>query len=110
MRSILGLMLAASFLTACATRPENIAAADIGSGAYNGRSCAQLAERNTHYTQELASLSADQNRAADGDALGVFLLGLPMSSMSGNDRETDIAIVRGHLNEIESARQARNCT
>jgi hypothetical protein len=110
MKNILGMVLITAFLTACAERPENIAAAEIGSGVYRGQSCAQLAERSLHYTQQLEALSADQNRAATGDAWGVFLLGLPMSSMTGNDRETDIAVTRGHLNEISSARQQRNCT
>jgi len=109
MKHVLAVAITAIILAGCAARPEDIAAADIGSGVYNGQSCSQLEERRLHYSQQLEAQSADQNRAATGDAWGVFLLGLPMSSMSGNDRETDIAITRGHLNEIERARQARNC-
>lgn len=107
-RALIGVS-ALCIMVSCAERPENIAAADIGSDVYRGQTCSQLAERKLHYTQQLETLSADQNRAANGDTWGVILLGLPMSSMSGNDRETEIAVTRGHLNEIETARQARSC-
>ncbi len=103
------IICAALALTGCAKEPENIPAADIGTGAYNGQSCRQLEERRLHYTQQLANLTAEQRQAATGDAWGVFLLGLPLSSMSGNDRETDIAITRGHLYEIAVTQNARNC-
>lgn len=110
MKHVLAVAISAVVLAGCAARPEDIAAADIGSGVYNGQSCAQLNERRVHYSQQLDALSADQSSARSADTVGVILLGLPLSSMSGNDRETEIAVTRGHLNEIERARQARNCS
>lgn len=96
-------------VSACSPRPENIEAADIGQGAYNSMSCRQLSERQLHYNQELTNLSAAQNRAASGDAWGVFLLGLPVSRMSGGDKATEISVTRGHLNEIAREMQRKNC-
>ena len=94
---------------ACSPRPENIEAADIGQGAYTSMNCGQLAERQLHYNQRLTDLSAAQNRAATGDAWGVFLLGLPLSRMSGGDRATEVAVTRGHLNEIAREIQRKGC-
>lgn len=95
---------------ACAPQPENVAAADIGQGAYSNLNCGQLRDRRVVHDQQLEQLSAQQRSAASGDAMGVFLLGLPLSSMSGNDRRTEIAVTRGHLNEIEREQVRRNCT
>lgn len=110
MRTVLLFCFTTLTMAGCAAQPEDIAAADIGTGMYRGQTCHQLAENHLSYTQRLEALSAEQSSAAMGDTIGVMLLGLPLSSMSGNDRETDIAIARGHLNEIERERLARNCS
>lgn len=110
MKHVVTIAISAIFLAGCAANPEDIAAADIGTGMYRGQNCTQLAEQRLAYTQRLETLSAEQSSARTADTVGVILLGLPLSSMSGNDRETDIAVSRGHLNEIERERLARNCT
>jgi len=106
---ILFVAMALTVVSACAQRPDNIAAVDIGDNQYRGFRCSQLAEAETRYSQALANLSADQNRAATGDAWGVFLLGLPLSSMSGADKETKIAVTKGHLQSIEREKQRKGC-
>jgi len=98
------------FIVGCAQQPENTPAADIGQGAYRSANCAQLSDAELRYNQQLENLSASQRQAASGDAMGVFLLGLPISSMSGNDRATEIAVTRGHLQEIDREQARRNCT
>lgn len=98
-----------ALVAACSERPENIEAADIGHGAYRSMNCTQLAERQLYFNQQLTDLSAAQNRAANGDAWGVFLLGLPVSRMSGGDHATEIAVTRGHLNEIAQEQLRKHC-
>jgi hypothetical protein len=98
-----------AIVAACSERPEDIAAADIGQGAYATLNCQQLADRRFTYEQELDELSQSQRRARSGDTVGVILLGLPLSRMSGNDRETQIAVTRGHLREIDRERNAKRC-
>jgi hypothetical protein len=70
-------------LAGCATPPEKI------SGIPNSGPCTQ-ADR-----ERLAVISNQQNKAATGDALGVFLIGVPVASMSGGDHEAEIAILKG---------------
>jgi hypothetical protein len=98
-----------SILAACAPRPEDISAVDIGDNQYRGFSCYQLAEAELRYSQALENLSAAQDRAATGDAWGVFLIGLPLSSMSGADQETKIAVTKGHLQSIDREQQRKGC-
>ncbi|WP_223228318.1 hypothetical protein [Roseovarius litoreus] len=96
-------------VSACAKQPDQIAAADIGNNEYRGYSCKQLAETEVKYQQALTNLSAQQKSAASGDAWGVFLLGLPISSMSGSDKETAIAVTKGHLQSIELEKIRKSC-
>lgn len=96
-------------IAACAKQPDQIAAADIGPNPYLTASCSQLASANLQLTQNLERLSAAQKNAASSDTIGVILLGLPVSSMSGNDKETDIAITKGKIQSVESAKLRRKC-
>ena len=96
-------------LAACAQAPEKIAATDIGPDAYRSLGCSALSAKKVEYTNALENLSADQRKAATSDAWGVFLLGLPWSSMSGNDKEAAISVAKGHLQAIETQQARRGC-
>ncbi|WP_340250896.1 hypothetical protein [Sulfitobacter pontiacus] len=95
--------------SACAKEADKIPAADIGPNPYMSASCSQLAEAELQLDQNLETLTAAQKSAASGDAVGVILLGLPLSSMSGNDKETDIAITKGKIQAVQSAQVRRKC-
>jgi hypothetical protein len=96
-------------VAACAKQPDQIAAVQVGEDAYSRYSCAQLRAEETKISQELENLSASQKSAASGDAWGVFLLGLPISSMSGNDEEALIAVAKGKLQQIDLQQERKNC-
>ena len=72
-----------ALLAACATPPDKIA------GVPNAGECTD-ADR-----ARLAALYNRQNSAVTGDAIGVFLIGVPLASLSGNDNEAEIAILKG---------------
>ena len=101
--------LALVLATACAKQPDQIAAADIGPNPYMNYSCSKLSAEKLKLEQALETLSAEQKNAAAGDAVGVFLLGLPVSSMSGNDKETAIAVAKGRIHAVDTRREARKC-
>lgn len=96
-------------LTACATAPENIAAAQLSGNAFAAQNCSSLGTSLLSSKQNLENLSAQQRDAASGDALGVFLIGLPVSSMSGGDKEAQISITKAEIQQIETAMNARGC-
>lgn len=93
----------------CAKQPDQIAAVEIGSDAYGRHSCSQLAAEELKVNQEVANLSARQKSAANGDAWGVFLIGLPVSSMGGGDQEAAISIAKGKLQAIDRQQLAMRC-
>lgn len=76
---------------------------------YSRLSCKQLAREETKIRNELDASSADQNSAANKDAWGVFLLGLPVSSMSGGDKEALIGVAKGKLDAIDLVQVDKDC-
>lgn len=97
-----GLGLAAVLtLAACAQSPDAIAPVSM-SGAFDGMSCqaarsALIAERQT-----LASLDSAQRSAVAGDAVGVLLIGVPVSSLTGGDKAGLIAASKGKVLALET--------
>jgi len=102
--------LAAAFLLCgCAKRPGSIVPANIPVSAYANLNCSQLAEEQIAETEKLAALSKSQNKAATADAVGVFLVGVPAGSLTGNDQEGDIAVSKGKIQAIEAAQKNKAC-
>ncbi|WP_322867733.1 hypothetical protein U5922_016880 [Aquicoccus sp. G2-2] len=96
-------------VAACAKDPSQIAAVPMDDSTYAALGCKSLTKHELQQTQLLTALSADQKKAKNGDAWGVFLLGLPISSMSGSDKETQIAVAKGRIDAIVRQKSARNC-
>jgi hypothetical protein len=95
--------------TSCAKRPDAIVPADIPMAAYTGSSCPTLATELVKEQENLAALSKAQNQAATGDAVGVFLIGVPASSTFGGDKEGQVAVSKGKVQAIQNAMRSKNC-
>jgi hypothetical protein len=89
-------------LSACAQRASTIAPASMPAGMYSDLSCSQARQERLQVQATLDSMSAAQDRAATGDAIGVFLLGVPWSSLSGRDQSGMIATERGKLLALDA--------
>ncbi len=109
MKSLYLAVAMAVTLSACAKAPDQIAAVQIEDSTYASASCKSLVKNEIRQTQLLHALSADQKKAKNGDAWGVFLLGLPISSMSGADKETEIAVTKGRLDAIRRQQASKGC-
>jgi len=101
--------LALIALTGCAKDPDDILAADIGDNAYKGYSCKQLTEQGIASRNTLNALTAQQKNAANNDALSMLLLGLPIASMAGADKEAQIAIAKGQIVAVSRERYRKGC-
>ena len=96
-------------LSACAKRPDAITPMSMPANAYSGLSCAQLAQEHTRSTAGLSAASKAQNDAATGDAFSVFLIGVPLASAAGGDKEGVVAQHKGELIAIEAAQRSKGC-
>lgn len=102
----LAIALAAS---GCAKRPDAIVPADIPMQAYTSYGCNELSVELAKEKADLAAVSKKQHDAATGDAFGVFLIGVPMSSTFGGDNEGNVAVAKGKVQAIESAMISKKC-
>lgn len=96
-------------LAGCAKNPDSITAMSMPPNAYTGLSCEQLAAERTKSAAALDAVSRQQRDAVTGDAVGVFLIGVPMSSLTGGDKEGLVAQHKGELIAIDVARRNRAC-
>lgn len=106
------LILAAATLAAlssCAKRPDAIVPVDIPMAAYQNQNCQQLGQELIKEQQNLATISKAQTDAANGDAFGVFLIGLPVSSAVGGDKEGQVAVAKGKVQAIENTLKSKGC-
>lgn len=106
---IIAVLAFSALSTACAKRPDAIVPVDIPMAAYTNLSCQALASELVKEKTKLANLSKQQNEAATGDAVGVFLIGVPASSTLGGDKEGEVAVSKGKVNAIESAEKSKGC-
>jgi len=96
-------------IAGCAKRPGAIAPTNIPVSAYLNQSCSSLAQELSQEKTTLAALSKAQNSAATGDAVGVFLVAVPVGSLVGADQEGDIAVSKGKVNAMELAMKQKGC-
>ena len=90
------------FIAACAQSPASIAPASMG-GAYAGMPCNQARAELATERQHLSALMEKQQGAVAGDAIGVLLIGVPMSSLTGGDVSGDIAVSKGKVLALEAS-------
>lgn len=96
-------------VSACASRPASISASHVSHEKYMAGDCSTLATNMSEARQNLEESSKKQNSKATGDAIGVFLLGIPFSKLSG-DFEADVAKHKGEIEAIETAQIKKKCS
>ena len=101
MIKILSTIAVLSLLAACAASPDSIAPVSMGN-AYDATSCQQTAIMLANERQTLANLEGKQKGAVVGDAVGVFLIGVPVSSLTGGDVSGHIAASKGKILALEA--------
>jgi hypothetical protein len=102
------LSLAAAATFGCANRPETIRASFVSHEKYADLNCTELAASMAGARAELDKFSKLQDSKANSDAVGVFLLGVPFSKLSG-DHEADVARLKGTVEAIETAQVKAKC-
>ena len=95
-------------VTACANRPETIRASHDSHDKFTHLGCPQLSTRMVDTRAELHKYSKMQDSKATSDAVGVFLLGVPFSKLSG-DHEGDVARLKGEVEAIDTAQVKNKC-
>jgi hypothetical protein len=102
-------LIALIALAGCAKRPDAIAPIAVSDAGFMAMDCQALAQELRVEREKLAALTRQQNDAATGDAVGVFLIGVPTASVFGGDKEGNLAVSKGTVLAMENAERAKNC-
>lgn len=93
--------LCAATLAACAPSADSILPTPMGN-AYAGMTCQQAAAQRVQVVAALSALTSAQQNAAAGDAIGVFLIGIPVASLTGGDKSGAISVAKGSLVALDA--------
>ncbi|MBX9459075.1 MAG: hypothetical protein KL863_25270 [Rhizobium sp.] len=93
----------------CAKRPEEIMATPVAVEPYMQMECPALAQLKMQKDAELVRLEKEQNQAAEHDTAAMAVVHVPVASMSGKDKEPEVARAKGEVQAINSAYQSKNC-
>jgi hypothetical protein len=96
-------------LSACAQKPEAIQAAYVSPTTYSDFNCRALAAEAVRVDNALLQASAQQKKARTNDTVGVILLGLPTSSLSGGNVAPQIAQLKGQKQTLEQTQIKKGC-
>jgi hypothetical protein len=97
-------------LAACAKSPDSISAAYISDVTYRSLSCQDLAVESARINAALTRASTQQENARTNDTVGVLLIGLPVSSLSGDNIAPEIARYKGELEAINRVSAQKRCS
>jgi len=105
---IVALAAAVVLVSACATRPNNIEAADVSTDQFASLDCGGLVSTANETITELAVFSKAQNAKADADAVTSIVAVVPASQLTG-DHEERIATLKGEVIAIDSLLAQKQC-
>ena len=88
-------------MAACAKSPDSIVPVSMA-GAFDGLSCGAATQMLASEQTTLAALEQRQRNAVTADAIGVFLILVPVSSLTGNDVTGEIAASKGKVLALEA--------
>ena len=109
MRTFLVVASAAALLAACAKTPESIAPAYVSSFQYENYECDQLRQEQGRLNAAYDTAAAQQHQARRNDTWGVILIGLPVSSLSGDNIASQIASLKGNQEAVQKAIIEKKC-
>ena len=87
----------------CTSRPGSIAPVSVSALEYAGLTCKETQQALLVERAKLSSVSQQQNATANADAIGVFMLGLPVGKIIGADVKGEVALSKGKVQALERA-------
>lgn len=100
--ALAALVAAALTITACAPRADSVAPVSMPANMFAHLDCKQARAERGGLAAEVQALSQAQNNAATGDAIGVFLIGVPASSVFGGDKAGNLGASKGKLMALDA--------
>jgi Skp family chaperone for outer membrane proteins len=102
------LILCILLFSACAKRPENIAAVNLSTINYSHYTCLRIDANVKIQKNTLKKLSEKQNSKANIDAWLLILSIIPMSTITG-EYEKEISKIKGKIQTFTELKNNKNC-
>jgi hypothetical protein len=114
MKKQISSIVVAGVLSACASNPDNIAAAYVSPGQYNSYSCAQLREEASRVSVRAAQITGAQSSKATSDAVvmgaGLILFWPALFFIKGDGTTAgEVARLKGEMEAVEHASIQKKC-
>ena len=93
----------------CAKSPDSIGPSYVSEIGYRSWTCAQLNEEIQHLHGALAKATDQQWDARTADTVGVLLIGLPVSTLSGENIAPEIGRLKGEIEAVRKAAITTRC-
>ena len=93
----------------CARQPDQIAASPVATDRYLQMSCAELLTSRAAKKVDQVRLEQAQHEAAEHDKAAMGVIHVPIASMTGKDREDEVARGKGELQALAAAIQSNGC-
>ena len=103
------LLGAAIGLCGCAASPESIAPSYVSPISYNNFSCGDLSGESARVDAALVQASSQQEQAHGSDVVGVLLIGVPVSTLSGTNIAPQVASLKGQQEAIRLSMIQKHC-
>lgn len=107
--SLASVSLAVMVLSGCASSPESIAPLEVSDAGYISLDCDQLTQKQADLGKELNTAAESQRGVQTGDAIGVVLVGLPVSTIAGYNVADKIAQLKGEIQALQRVAEGKNC-
>jgi hypothetical protein len=109
MKRVAACAVIAACLSGCAKSPDSIAPAYVSAVTYTSWTCKDLGEESQRLSAALATASTQQENARTNDTVGVLLIGVPVSSLSGDNIAPQIADLKGRIEAVHEATVEKHC-
>jgi hypothetical protein len=109
MKKILLLAALAGLVGGCAAPPEAIAPSYVSPNQYSNLSCKEMADEAQRVDAALAQASSQQEQAHGSDVVGVLLVGVPVSTLSGTNVAPQVANLKGQKDALHLAMLNKHC-
>jgi hypothetical protein len=97
-------------VSACAKHPDSIAASYVSQASFRGLSCGALAQESVRLNSILSRASTQQENARTNDVIGILLIGVPVSTLSGDNIAPEIARLKGEQDALNRRMLEAGCS
>ena len=106
---VIAALAATTLLAACATAPGSVRPTMVSDDTYRNAPCDRLTSERSRIDGAYADAAHAQTRTRQVDFVGLLLVGLPISTLTGHSHTKEIGLLKGQREAVERAYAAGGC-